>query len=56
MDNFDGDVMDNGRHGNYIDAEAAEVDDNDDDDIVQSRKRRRFDSEGDDPGVSRAMF
>ena len=44
--------MDDGRHGNFMDGEAAEVDDNDDDDIVQSRKRRRFDSEGEDPGVS----
>ena len=44
--------MDNGHHGNFMDDEAAEVDDNDDGDIVQSRKRRRFDSEGEDPGVS----
>ena len=44
--------MDDGLHGNFMDDEAAEVDDNDDDDIVQSQKRRRFDSEGEDPGVS----
>ena len=31
--------MDDGRHGNFMDDEAAEVDDNDDDNIVQSRKR-----------------
>lgn len=52
FDNFDDDVMDDGRHDNFMDDEAAEVDDNDDGDIIQSRKRRRFDSEGEDPGVS----
>ena len=43
--------MDDGCHGNFMDDEAAKVDD-DDDDIIQSRKRQRFDSEGEDPGVS----
>ena len=34
-----------------MDNEAEVVDDNDDD-IIQSRKRRRFDSEGETPGIS----
>ena len=39
--------MDDGRYGNFMDS-----DDNDDDDIVQSRKRRRFDIDGEELGVS----
>ena len=50
FDNFDDDIMDDGHHGNQIE-EGADVDD-DDNDIVQARKRRRFDSDGDDPGIS----
>ena len=42
--------MDDGHHGNQLE-EGADVDD-DDNEIVQSRKRRRFDSDGDDPGIS----
>ena len=42
--------MDDGHHGNKAD-EAADADD-DGDNIVQSRKRRRFDSDEDDPAIS----
>ena len=40
--------MDDGHHGNEVENQA----DIEDDEIVQSRKRRRFDSEGDDPGAT----
>ena len=42
--------MGNGYHGNQLE-EGADVD-GDDNEIIQSRKRRRFDSDEDDPGIS----